>query len=53
MRFYGEGEMGRIDKIGFLILDKIFCHYTLYILKVTRVQLVNDFQSKESNNKDD
>ena len=25
--------MGRIDKIGFLVLDKIFCHYTLYTFK--------------------
>ena len=38
--------MQRWDQIGFLILNKIFCHYTLCNLEVTRVQLVNDFQSK-------
>ena len=35
--------MGRWDKIWLLILDKIICHYTLYILRVKRVQLVNNF----------
>ena len=47
------GEMERIYKIGVLILDKIFCYYTLYIFKNHQSPTSKRLSVKESNDKDD